>query len=102
MAQRSNCGFAFLLIAICCVKLASGIAGWGCTDATSIDKDCDGYGVASDLGPDANDNDPTVNTYASFQTKYSGDLKAYFNDLGYTFVADIYYISTTGSDSTGA
>jgi hypothetical protein len=41
-----------------------------CTTATVIDLDCDGYGVGSSLGPDADDGDPSVNTAASMIAKY--------------------------------
>ena len=37
--------------------------GKGCTNAYYIDKDCDGYGVASPLGSDADDNDPEAVSY---------------------------------------
>ena len=38
-----------------------------CTNAYHIDADCDGYGVGGNglIGPDADDNDPRVNTTAS-------------------------------------
>ena len=35
-----------------------------------IDRDGDGYGVAAPNGPDADDRDPTVNTYESALAKY--------------------------------
>ncbi len=38
------------------------IVGKGCTSLYVIDDDCDGYGVGSELGPDADDNDINVNT----------------------------------------
>ncbi|MCL2701581.1 MAG: putative Ig domain-containing protein [Phycisphaerae bacterium] len=49
---------------------------------TYIDRDGDGYGVGSPLGPDANDNDPDVNTFESALAKY-GTVGALLNHLGY-------------------
>jgi uncharacterized protein (TIGR03437 family) len=74
-----------------------------------IDGDCDGYGVGSPLGPDADDGDPTVNTAASMIAKYDPvnqdpfvalqnflPARRGFNPRHYVF------ISTTGVDSTCA
>lgn len=47
-----------------------------------IDRDGDGYGVGSPLGPDADDNDPLVNTTASAMDRY-GSLDGYLNSQGY-------------------
>src|SRR5581483_1631159 len=44
--------------------------GRGCTTATISDWDCDYYGPGSAIGMDADDNDSTVNTVASWRTKY--------------------------------
>ena len=43
-----------------------------CTNAYHIDADCDGYGVGGNglIGPDADDNDPRVNTTASVMNTY--------------------------------
>lgn len=49
---------------------------------TAIDKDGDGYGVNAPLGPDADDNDPAVNTYPSVLAKY-GTIDAFIAHLGY-------------------
>ena len=56
--------------------------GPGCTTATMIDWDCDGYGPGSPLGPDADDQDPTVNTSATALAKY-GSTRALLSHLGY-------------------
>src|ERR1035438_5026570 len=67
------------------------IVGQGCTTVYHIDKDCDGYGVGPTtittdpnplFGPDADDNDATVNTPASVLTKY-GSINAFLTHLGY-------------------
>ena len=47
-----------------------------------IDRDRDGYGVAAPNGPDADDSDPTVNTYNSAIAKY-GSLEGLLDHLGY-------------------
>ena len=56
--------------------------GPGCTTATVIDWDCDGYGPGSPLGPDADDQDPSVNTSATALAKYGG-TEALLEHLGY-------------------
>ena len=49
-----------------------------CTTAFSIDHDCDGYGVGRDyvIGPDADDNDPAVNTLDTVLATY-GDVATF-------------------------
>ena len=74
-----------------------------------IDGDCDGYGVGSPLGPDADDGDPTVNTAASMIAKYDPVNRNPFTALqnflparrGYHPLHYI-FISTSGSDATCA
>ncbi|HDK26063.1 MAG TPA: right-handed parallel beta-helix repeat-containing protein, partial [Candidatus Atribacteria bacterium] len=73
--------------------------GKGCTNAFYIDKDCDGYGVASPLGVDADDNDPGVNTPETVIAKY-GTLENFLHHLGY-YPERIFYISANGDDDTG-
>ncbi len=73
--------------------------GPGCTTPTVIDWDCDGYGPGSPLGPDADDNDPTVNTSATALAKY-GSTAALLAHLGYT-PTRLLFISGTGSDPAG-
>jgi len=73
--------------------------GKGCTNAFYIDNDCDGYGVGSPLGPDADDNDPAINTGNTFVSKYRNP-NSFLDHLGYK-VRNIYYISTGGSDESG-
>ena len=80
-----------------------------CTTATVIDTDCDGYGVSSTLGPDADDSDPAVNTAASMIAKYDPvnrdpfaalqtflPLRRGYHPLHYVFIAP------NGEDSTCA
>jgi hypothetical protein len=96
--------------------------GKGCTTAWYIDKDCDGWGVrvrsdnqyiiygGNDYGdkPDANDNDPTVNTPSSVHNdpRYlvSGNtvetLKNFLqNGRGYNRPNRIFFIATNGVNS---
>jgi hypothetical protein len=75
------------------------VLGPGCTTATVIDWDCDGYGPGSPLGPDADDNDASVNTSASALAKY-GSTSALLAQLGYTPLRML-FISPSGNDSTG-
>jgi hypothetical protein len=78
---------------------AQNAIGRGCTTATMIDHDCDGYGVGSPLGMDADDEDATVNTPASMLAKY-GTLANFLSTVkGYT-PAHIWYLATTGNNST--
>jgi len=73
--------------------------GQGATSAFHIDRDGDGYGVASPLGPDADDHDPAVNTLQDALAKY-GTLNAFLHHLGYDPLR-IFYISPAGNDATG-
>ena len=73
--------------------------GKGCTNAYYIDKDCDGYGVASPNGPDADDNDSEVNTPETVIAKYK-NLTNFLHHLGYN-PDRIFYIATDGDDDTG-
>lgn len=74
--------------------------GRGSSTYTCVDQDGDGYGTGTGcLGPDADDQDPTVNTTASAIAKY-GTILAYVQHLGY-FPGTIWYISPSGNDSTG-
>ena len=82
------------------------ILGRGCTTAYHIDWDCDGYGVGTDprdpnplFGPDADDNDATVNTAASVIAKYR-TIADFLTHLGYP-TNRIWYISNSGDDRTG-
>lgn len=99
----------------------------GCTTAYYIDWDCDGYGpgVQSDNAypitglsaaitsgdmPDADDTDPFINTPDTVLANYDADsngalssaeLKTFLSERrGYT-VDQIFYVSTTGNNSTG-
>src|SRR5262249_37418623 len=121
------------LLLLCCLATAQTPVsiGKGCTTAFYIDKDCDGYGVAmrsdSDYGPgnvsganystakigdlpDADDNDPTVNTVASWRTKYGSGpsdeslatLQAFLlASRGYNPSRVFFIDSTNGDNSTG-
>jgi uncharacterized membrane protein YgcG len=74
--------------------------GKGCTNAYYIDADCDGYGTGAPIGPDADDNDSTVNTNSSVLSKY-GTLDNFLNIVkGYYPIRKI-FIATNGNDSTG-
>lgn len=92
--------------------------GQGCTTATYIDKDCDGFGVGKKssglylLGesttyttgdlPDADDDDPTVNTTATWESKWSGSIAGFLQQRrGFTNTGRIFYLSQSGSNSTG-
>ncbi len=76
-----------------------GYMGQGHTGPTMIDKDGDGYGVGSPLGPDANDSNASVTTYSSALAKY-GSVNGILNALGYN-PSRILYVSNSGSNSTG-
>jgi hypothetical protein len=100
-----------------------GKIGRGCSTAWFIDEDCDGYGVGvrssgvygwDVLGvgdmPDADDNDPAINTPASVLAAYdankngrldTAELKRFLAEhRGYT-ANHIIYIAPNGSDATG-
>jgi hypothetical protein len=85
------------------------IVGQGCTTVYHIDKDCDGYGVGPTtittdpnplFGPDADDNDATVNTSASVLTKY-GSINAFLTHLGYPTNRVFYIDPNAGVDTSG-
>jgi Putative Ig domain len=81
---------------------AQNAIGRGCTTATVIDWDCDYYGVGSPLGPDADDNDITVNTPATMLAKY-GTLANFLSTVeGYNPLHIWYLDSAAGNDSTCA
>lgn len=92
----------FLVLLFCLAGMGYGqqIIGRGCTTATYIDKDCDGYGVRAPSGADADDNDATVNTTATALAKY-GTVLAYLQAKGYN-PTRLWYLSTTGNDTTCA
>ena len=73
--------------------------GKGCTTLYYVDNDCDGYGPDAPNGPDADDNDPTVNTPATMLAKY-GSLENFLGHLGYGHDR-IFYIAKNGNNSTG-
>lgn len=88
--------------------------GKGCITAYFIDQDCDGYGVgvradgnyttgenrSGRLGdrPDADDNDPQVNTPQSMLAKY-GTLRNFLSAVKGHTAGDIYYIDSNGNDA---
>jgi hypothetical protein len=85
------------------------IVGIGCTTVYHIDKDCDGYGIGPTtittdpnplFGPDADDNDPTVNTSASVIANY-GTINAFLTHLGYPTNRVFYIDPTHGVDASG-
>ena len=63
-----------------------------------IDRDGDGRGVASPLGPDADDTDPNVTTLGSALQKY-GSLEAFLNYLGY-YPQRMIFVSKYGNNAT--
>jgi hypothetical protein len=78
-----------------------------CTTPTMIDQDCDGYGVGSMLGPDADDADSTVNTAASMIAKYdpvTGNaliaIQAFLPARRGYHPLHVIFISPTGNDSS--
>src|SRR5262249_28905309 len=74
--------------------------GPGKSTFTCLDKDGDGYGVGPGcLGPDADDNDSTVQNASRAIAKY-GTLQIFLAHLGYN-PGHIFYLSTSGNDSTG-
>jgi hypothetical protein len=76
-----------------------GLNGLGASSLTCIDRDGDGYGTGAGCqGPDADDLDPAVHTGAQALGKY-GTLTAFLAHLGYS-PSRIWYIATTGNDST--
>ncbi|MBI1972747.1 right-handed parallel beta-helix repeat-containing protein [Candidatus Woesearchaeota archaeon] len=103
--------------------ILAGVAiGEGCTDAYSIDKDCDGYGVrkrmdnqyilyqGDDYGdlPDADDRDPQVHDTASVYTKYNTrptrleNLKDFLEQgRGYNRPNRIFFIQSGASNANG-
>lgn len=87
---------AFLLIGTPSIAESYVALGENCTNSYHIDKDCDGYGVAALLGPDADDNDALVNTSHTVVAVYGG-LINFLNHLGYN-PKRIMYIATDGND----
>ena len=98
---RVRAASSVLLLILCttCSTWAAVPKGEGCTTAFVIDRDCDGYGVGSPLGPDADDTDPTVNTAASALAKY-GTLDQLLAHLGYNPTRKL-FIATDGDDHRG-
>jgi hypothetical protein len=74
--------------------------GLGNSTLTCLDVDGDGYGVGPGCaGPDADDNDPTVQTAAQAIAKY-GTLSSFLVHLGYT-PNRIWYLDPAGHDASG-
>ncbi len=71
--------------------------GAGNSNALQIDDDGDGYGVGSPKGPDADDQDPEVNTTASVLARY-GSIEKFLEHKGLK-PARIFYLATNGDDS---
>jgi hypothetical protein len=90
-----------LLLCAAFTVLAHAQAGLGHSTFTCVDKDGDGYGVGPGcVGPDADDTDSSVQNATQALAKY-GSLNAFLTHLGYT-PGNIFYLSTSGNDSTGA
>ena len=73
------------------------VIGPGCTTATMIDWDCDGYGPGSPLGPDADDTDPTVHSSAQMLAKW-GSLTTFLSIVKGYHPQHIWYLSPSGND----
>jgi len=80
--------------------------GIGCTTAHQIDHDCDNYGVGTPVGADADDDDASVNTVATWAAKYgSGNLYNAFTSFfgsgkrNYTSLRYIFIDVVNGNDS---
>ncbi|MCE5276587.1 MAG: tandem-95 repeat protein [Planctomycetaceae bacterium] len=77
----------------------TGVPGEELGSVYYIDRDGDGYGVASSKGPDADDTDASVYTWQQGVAKY-GTFNAFLSHLGYD-PTRIIYVSKTGSNTTG-
>jgi hypothetical protein len=88
--------------------------GKGCTTAYHIDEDCDGYGVGEGLlGPDADDNDASVNILSTVEAKYGSlttgtgylsRIKNFFcttRGTPYCNIGNVYFLSPSGNNATG-
>lgn len=107
---------AAIVLLLISVGVADAYNGIGCTTAFKIDEDCDGYGVGVGYvaGIDADDTNAAINTTASVEAIYGNittapnttivaNLKAFFaTTRGWNNIGDIYFISPTGDDATGA
>jgi hypothetical protein len=79
-----------------CVARSQNV-GPGCSTATMIDNDCDGFGVGSPNGPDADDSDPGVNTPATVAAKFD-NLSAFLSTAKKYSPRHIVFIATNGND----
>ncbi len=110
LGRLKLCQFVTLLLicllinSICAFSYAA--MGKGETNAFYIDEDGDGYGVASPNGPDADDNNRDINTYATVVNAYGAGhngIKAYLTSVKDLDMSqrDIYYLDpTNGNDQT--
>jgi hypothetical protein len=75
--------------------------GPGKTTLTCIDHDGDGYGPGPGcLGPDADDDDASINTVASWKARY-GTIDALLAKRGYTGILRYWFVDyTNGDDAT--
>jgi hypothetical protein len=78
-----------------------GIQGVGASTGTCKDKDGDGYGQGpSCTGPDADDDDASVQTLAHGISKYT-TFANFLSKLGY-FPPRVFVVSSAGNDTSGA
>lgn len=98
----------FFVTLLYCSSACASQWGPGATTPTCIDWDSDGYGVGPGCtGADGDDSDGTVHTAAEIKSKHTGGtsasdgLSVFLATKGYT-PTNYYYVSTTGSNDTGA
>lgn len=104
--MRAILAAAFLFFS--CFPAIASQWGPGATTLTCIDWDSDGYGVGPGCsGADGDDSDASVHTAAQIISKHtggtsaSGGMSVFLSTVkGYT-PTNYYFVSTTGSDSTG-
>jgi len=99
-AERTGVVYRFLT-AVCLLVSFAGQAARGGMEVLRIDRDGDGYGVGPNLlGSDADDNDKTVHTPATWLAKY-GNLQALLAHKGYN-PSRLFFLATDGNNATGA
>ena len=93
--------FHVVLLSISASSFASTYFGVGNTTLTCSDWDRDGYGTGPGCaGPDADDDDATVNTVASWKAKY-GTIDALLAKRGYLGILRYWFIDyANGNDAT--
>lgn len=101
---------SIFILLLCCQYSISIASQWGpgSTTTTCIDWDSDGYGVGPGCsGADGDDSDASVHTAAQIISKHSGGtsasggLSVFLSTVKGYNPTNYYFVSTTGSDSTG-